>query len=473
MAEMSHGTGDQTLEDGGLQELCAILKAGGIVDLNFTGPWKIGQDRWTVDFGQRSMHIPCGLEVEYTDLMQAIGESTNLEKILMRQDFSLCKDVLCVQLCKALCKNHSVSELIIHPIVDGSQDGQPNFDILLNQVAVMLESNVGLTDFTFVFDSLRAPTFWSSDGFAKALERNRTLECFGMTSNYLPSEQELQRLVQPLIADGNGQQKNSTLIKLRLKLREKVDEESLTVAANVLAKMLQNNSSLKELSFLPRFSTYSVDSFAEALETNHTLERLELTGSLLNLQRLLQPLTVDANGKQSNATLLELSLEESLFLKQDDMQFHTSIVDPLTKMLQSNSSLKVLDLGVTKVFTESDVCALIKSLESNRSLQLLNLGGCGGVRNSVFPTIMDMLVVNKTLEDIGLQYTPLEREGKSEVVKQELEKNFVYMSLLNELPVAKATSARVFLCGYPYAGKTVVIHQNIIHFNIVYEFYFY
>jgi hypothetical protein len=35
MAEVSHGTGDQTLEDGGLQELCAILKAGCFEDLIF------------------------------------------------------------------------------------------------------------------------------------------------------------------------------------------------------------------------------------------------------------------------------------------------------------------------------------------------------------------------------------------------------------------------------------------------------
>jgi GTP1/Obg family GTP-binding protein len=67
----------------------------------------------------------------------------------------------------------------------------------------------------------------------------------------------------------------------------------------------------------------------------------------------------------------------------------------------------------------------------------------------------------------------LEREDKSEVVQQELRRNAVYMSLLKELPVAKATSARVFLCGYPYAGKTLVVHQNITYFNIVYEFFFY
>jgi len=473
MAEMSHGTGDQTLEDGGLQELCAILIAGGIGKLHFQGPSEKCEDRWTVHFGERCMHIPCGLEMEYTNLMQAIGESTNLKTIFLVQNFSLCNYVLGVQLCKALCINHSVSNLIIDLIVDGSQDCQPNFDILLDQVVVMLESNVDLKNFDFYFHSLHAPTFWSSDGFANALERNRTLERFDMTLNYLPSEQELQRLVQPLIADGNGQQKNSTLIKILLNVYETVDEESITVAANVLAKMLQNNSSLKELSFWSAYSRYSVDSFAEALETNHTLERLELMGIFLNLQRLLRPLTVDANGKQSNATLLKLSLGGSTFVKQDDIQFHTSIVDPLTKMLQSNSSLKELDLSHIRDFTESDVCALIKSLESNHSLQLLDFSDCEGVSGSVFPAIMDMLVVNKTLKGIHLDSTGLEQEGKSEVVQQELEKNAAYMSQLKELPVAKATSARVFLCGYPYAGKIHVVHQNVTYFNIVYEFYFY
>jgi hypothetical protein len=473
MAEVSHGAFDQTLEDGGLQELCAILIAGGIGGLDFYGPSEKCPDRWTVHFGERNMDIPCGLEVEYTDLMQAIGESTGLKSIYMGQKISRYNDVLCVQLCKALCKNHSVSNLIIHLTVDGSQDCQPNFDILLNQVVVLLESNVGLKDFRFDFRSLHAPTFWSLDGFANALERNRTLERFCLAFNYLPSEQELQRLVQPLIADGNGQQKNSTLIKLHLAVRERVDEESLTVAANVLAKMLQNNSSLKELCLFAPDSRYSVDSFAEALETNHTLEDLCLTGRPLNLQRLLQPLTVDANGQQSNATLLKLALHWSTFMKQDDMEFQMSIVDPLTKMLQSNSSLKKLDLSVTDDFTESDVCALIKSLENNYSLEVLDLSCCHGVSDSVFPAIMDMLVVNKTLKDIRLEGTELEREGKSEVVKQELEKNAVYMSQLKELPLAKATSARVFLCGYPYAGKTLVVHHNITCFNIVYDFIFY
>jgi hypothetical protein len=194
-----------------------------------------------------------------------------------------------------------------------------------------------------------------------------------------------------------------------------------------------------------------VDSFAEALETNHTLENLKLVARFRNLQRLLQPLTGDANGLQSNVTLSTLELQIH-GVEQDDMQFDKSIVDSLTKMLQSNSSVKKLSFRHTTIFTESDVCALIKSLKNNNSLQVLDLRYCAGVCDSVFPAIMDMLVVKKTLKKINLYGTKLQREGKTEVVNQELEKNAMYMSRLEELPVAKATSARVFLCGYPYAG---------------------
>jgi hypothetical protein len=435
MGEVSHSTSDEPLEDDGLEELCMLLKVSDIVveRLDFYGPVKHYRDhhKFYVQFGrqQKELHIPFRLEVEYTKFMQAIGQCTNLKYIFMRQDFSLSNDVLCVQLCKALCENHSVSELMINPTVDGSQDHQPTFNIFLNQVVVMLESNVGLKDFSFVLDSLHVPTFWSSDGFANALKRNRTLECFTISLNYLPSEQELQRLVQPLIADGNGQQKNSTLIALDLHVGERVDEESFTVAANVLAKMLQNNSSLKKLSFWAYDSMYLVDSFGEALETNHTLEHLELRGILLNLPRLLQPLTMDANGQQSNATLFKLTLTKSNFVELDDMQSDKSIVYSLTKMLQSNSSLEQLDLSHIQFFTESDVCAIIKSLENNSSLQYLDFTCCDGVRDSVFPAIMDMLVVNKTLKDICLESTQLQHEGKSKVVQQELKKNAMYMDL--------------------------------------------
>jgi hypothetical protein len=155
MAEVSHGTGDETLGDGGLEELCVLLKASDIVveGLNFLCEKGTRPNRPTVSvrFGvHKKLYIPCGPEVEYTDLMQAIGECTNVNRIFIVQKF-FCDDLLFVQLCKALCQNHSVSYLSIALFVDGSQDCQPNVDIFLNQVVVMLESNVGLKRFHFFF----------------------------------------------------------------------------------------------------------------------------------------------------------------------------------------------------------------------------------------------------------------------------------------------------------------------------------
>jgi GTP1/Obg family GTP-binding protein len=131
-----------------------------------------------------------------------------------------------------------------------------------------------------------------------------------------------------------------------------------------------------------------------------------------------------------------------------------SVVDSLTKMLQSNSSLKELHIYPSQFFTEQDVCALITSLEKNYSLQVLELP-MGS--DSVFRAIMDMLVVNKTLKEIDWRNYRSFQGGKCAVLEQELKKNaIVYeesMSLLKDLPMVKATSARVFLCGYPFAGK--------------------
>jgi GTP1/Obg family GTP-binding protein len=132
-----------------------------------------------------------------------------------------------------------------------------------------------------------------------------------------------------------------------------------------------------------------------------------------------------------------------------------SVVDSLTKTLQSNSSLKELRISPSHFFTEQDVCALITSLEKNYSLQVLKLPM--GVSDNVFRAIMDMLLVNKTLKKIDWWYYRSFQEGKRAVLEQELKKNaIVYeesMSLLKDLPMVKATSARVFLCGYPFAGK--------------------
>jgi hypothetical protein len=201
---------------------------------------------------------------------------------------------------------------------------------------------------------------------------------------------------------------------------------------------------------------------------NHTLENLGLAGRLWDLERLVQPLMVDANGKQSNTTLMKLVLRID-GAEPIEVQPPSTIVDSFTKMLQHNSSLKELSFSRTEIFIESDVSALIKSLEKNYALEILNLEGCKGVSGCVFPIIMDMLVVNKTLKEINLERTTLYGEvgTQMEAVKQELEKNAAIhkesMSTFKELPMSKATSTSVLLCSIPSTGTIGVKKPDLVY----------
>jgi hypothetical protein len=266
-------------------------------------------------------------------------------------------------------------------------------------------------------------------------------------------------LIQPLIADANGRQTNSTLVILRLTLYEEVEGESLKAIVDSLARMLQSNTSLKELYF-SSLKHYSVATFGEGLRMNHTLENLGLAGRPWDLEGLVQPLMMDANGKQSNATLMNLLLRID-GAEPIEVQPPLTIVDSLTKMLQHNSSLKELSFAWSNFFSESDVSALIKSLEKNYSLEILNLEGCKGVSGCVFPIIMDMLVVNETLKEINLESNTLSEEvgAQMEAVKQELEKN----AAIHKESMSKATSTSVLLCSIPSTGMIGVRKPHSVY----------
>jgi len=123
-------------------------------------------------------------------------------------------------------------------------------------------------------------------------------------------------------------------------------------------------------------------------------------------------------------------------------------------MLRKNSSIKCLNLA-NSLRIELDVQELIQSLVINQSLETLDLYGCDGVKGSVFPTIMDVLLVNFTLKYIILRQTPLHREGKHLDIKQQQQRIEMYKVFhLKELEMAKPTSARVIFCGFPYAGMS-------------------
>ncbi len=189
--------------------------------------------------------------------------------------------------------------------------------------------------------------------------------------------------------------------------------------------------------------------FGNALKMNRSRQHLEVCFSghvELDLEELVQPLIMDKNGHQANSTLTTLAVSGFYAM--------SSVGPTFARMLQKNSSIKHLNLASSST-DESDVQELIRSLVENHSLETLDLTDCDGVNGSVFPTIMDVLLVNFTLKDIELGGTPLHGEGKRLAIQEQLRRNEMYKVLyLKEMETAEPTSARVIFCGFPYAGMS-------------------
>jgi len=218
------------------------------------------------------------------------------------------------------------------------------------------------------------------------------------------------------------------------------------------ADMLCHNIGLQDFTLVVHGTegTTKHSGFGNALKMNHTLTSLAFyfydSSIKLDLEELVRPLIMDENGHQANSTLTSLSVME--------LSAMSSVGATFARMLRKNSSIKHLDLSWS-LTSESDVQELIRSLVENHSLETLGLSGCDGVKGSVFPTIMDVLLVNFTLKDIDLDPTPLHAEGKHLAIDEQLRKNEMYRKLhLQELEMAKPTSARVIFCGFPYAGTS-------------------
>jgi hypothetical protein len=227
------------------------------------------------------------------------------------------------------------------------------------------------------------------------------------------------------------------------------------------ADMLCHNIGLKRFSlnlFHTEGTTTKHSGFGNALKMNHTLQHLEFgfMGYVeLDLEELVQPLIMDENGHQANSTLTTLAVQ--------GLSAMSSVGATFARMLQKNSSIKHLDLTMS-LTSESDVQELIRSLVENHSLETLDLSACRGVRGSVFPTIMDVLLVNFTLKDIQLVGTPLDAKGKHLAIKEQLQRNVMSKELhLKKLKMARPTSARVIFCGSPYAGTP----ESCCHMEII------
>jgi hypothetical protein len=206
---------------------------------------------------------------------------------------------------------------------------------------------------------------------------------------------------------------NHTIARFSLISPEYTTIDMLDKSADILC----HNIGLKHFS-LELFKiegTTKHSGFGNAVKMNHTLQFLAFnfcaTSIKLDLQELVRPLIMDENGHQANSTLTTLHVV-GLFAM-------TSVGATFARMLQKNSSIKHLNFALS-LTSESDVQELIRSLVENHSLETLELFGCDGVKGSVFPTVMDVLLVNFTLRDIDLSDTPLHAKGKHLAIKEQL-----------------------------------------------------
>jgi hypothetical protein len=274
------------------------------------------------------------------------------------------------------------------------------------------------------------------------------------------------RLDYPDIVDSllQGLYTNNTIVTATFGVS---NDNAIPDVMDKFAVMLCHNTSLKHFRLDKRGTCLPVSGFGKALGMNHTLEILELSAYELELdvEELVQPLIMDENGNQVNSTLTTLSI-----LSFYPMSFFRA---GIAGMLRRNSSIKHLSLQKSLTF-ESDARELIQSLADNHSLETLDLRRCPGVKGTVFHAIMDALLINFTLKEIELDFTPLSTKGKDVVIIKQLQKNAATKELhLMELEMAEPTSARVIFCGSPYAGMSLIsigpitqLHQFVFHLKL-------
>lgn len=220
--------------------------------------------------------------------------------------------------------------------------------------------------------------------------------------------------------------------------------------AQALAAMLRSNSTLKMLDI--GVSGLKCNAMViQGLSRNSTLERLRVVvDSTVAAQDLMTALTPTEQAPGRGSQLQELDLGHTA------QCFPTS--SALGDMLTSNRTLLSLHLRSAPYTKEEWAKTIIPALANNCCLQELDLEACPGVdAELVHDALLELLKDNKEITSIKLEGTPLHKEGKAEIVGNEVTANGEYMAVLNKLPATLITSCRLVLCGYPFAGKTTLL----------------
>lgn len=287
--------------------------------------------------------------------------------------------------------------------------------------------------------------------FACGLRRTLTLRGFSIFTSH-PSGwidiEGLKLLLEPFMG---GEESNQSVQGLGLNCAG-IDDEG----ARVVASMLRHNTGpLQGLSLHGnKIGPKGATDIAAALRSNTSLQTLYIShnpigaGGLEAIAALLTNNVAEGNLETCNSSLRCLNLRYEIGQEG---------IEHLETLVRGNTSLVSLDLGKCSLLeTTENVIRLLEALKSNKSLKAVDVTYClGVVGRRVLGTIFDLLQVNHSLVHLDLGGTPLEADGGAQMVSALLErkaKNKMW-EVLEGMATVRPNSARIFLCGYPFAGK--------------------
>jgi hypothetical protein len=259
--------------------------------------------------------------------------------------------------------------------------------------------------------------------------RNLTLTRFSINNAWedIFDTEGLELFLKPFMIGGEGSYQGLRTLELK---GTKIDDER----AEVVASMLRHNTSLTSISLThneigPRGAAY----IAKALHSNTTLRKLDISNN-----------PIDGTGLKALVASLTHNMADS------DLQPNSS----LTHLAIGGNIEDIEDMELLGV--ADDVIRLLEALKSNKCLEEVILWACDGVvGRRVLGTIFDLLEVNHHLKELNLELTPLAKDGGAEMVKAVLEHKAKHnmWEVLHAMATTRPNSARIFFCGYPYAGE--------------------
>ncbi|KAL3698066.1 hypothetical protein R1sor_012142 [Riccia sorocarpa] len=151
----------------------------------------------------------------------------------------------------------------------------------------------------------------------------------------------------------------------------------------------------------------------------------------------------------------------------DGLWISPEVFKSFAELVGANTSVRSLRLVNVKIQGAEMSPTILKDcwahlfhhLRENTSIRTLELNNIQGLHDENFRDLMDLLQVNFILQEVELNRTGWERDGKSALVQAALERNAKlagYFSVLGaaQLSFDGAKAGRIFLCGLPFAGKT-------------------